>query len=139
MAAFTKFHSYELGRCRGVHKLHSDDMQIYLSNTTPDVAAMVEKADLSEITAENGYDGPISIGNSLEEINGVVSLSGDADIEINATGDIGPFQYVVLFNNTPDTPVVDPLIGFYDYGESIIIHNQEKLIIPVGQVLEQIS
>ena len=139
MAAFTKFHSYELGRCRGVHKLHSDDLKVYLSNTAPDVATMVTKADLDEITAENGYEGPISIGNSIEETDGVVSLSGATDIEITATGDIGPFRYVVLYNDTPDTPVVDPLIGHYDYGESATIHEQEKLIIPVGQVLEQIS
>ena len=100
---------------------------------------MVTKADLDEITAENGYDGPISIGNSIEETDGVVSLSGAADIEINATGDIGPFRYIVLFNDTPETPVIDPLIGYYDYGETVTIHNQEKLIIPVGQVLEEVS
>jgi hypothetical protein len=37
---------------------------------------------------------------------------------------VGPFRYVVEFNDTPTTPL-DPLICYWDYGSSISLANTE--------------
>jgi hypothetical protein len=48
---------------------------------------------------------------------GIYKLEVD-DIVLTPTGPIGPFRYVVLYNDTPTSPA-DPLIGWWDYGASI--------------------
>jgi hypothetical protein len=35
-------------------------------------------------------------------------------------GSIGPFRYVILFNDTPTSPA-DPLIGYWDIGTNVTI------------------
>ena len=41
-----------------------------------------------------------------------------------AGGSIGPFRYVVLYNDTPTSPA-DPLIGWYDYGTNLDRHQRQ--------------
>ena len=50
------------------------------------------------------------------------------DLTLTATGAVGPFRYVVLYNDTPSSPA-DPLIGFWDYGSSVTMANTETFVI----------
>ncbi|MBK7515447.1 MAG: hypothetical protein IPI51_07505 [Betaproteobacteria bacterium] len=50
------------------------------------------------------------------------------DLTLTATGAVGPFQYVVLYNDTPSSPA-DPLIGFWDYGSAVTMANTETFLI----------
>jgi hypothetical protein len=54
------------------------------------------------------------------------------DIVITATGgSVGPFRYVVLYNDTQTSPV-DPLMGNWDYGSALTLASGESFTIDFG-------
>lgn len=100
-----------------------------LTNTAP-VATNTVFANITEISAGNGY----TAGGTAATISSSAQSSGTyklvlADVVFTASGgSIGPFRYVVLYNNTPTSPA-DPLIGWYDYGSSITLNTGETLTV----------
>jgi hypothetical protein len=86
-------------------------------------------ADITEIAAGNGYTaGGADVQNDLSESAGVATVSA-VDVVFTATGaGIGPFRYVVLYNDTPSSPA-DPLIAYWDYGSSITLLAGETLTV----------
>jgi hypothetical protein len=92
-----------------------------LSNVAP-VATNATKADITEISAGNGYSAG---GTQASFVSGAQS-SGTYKLTLNdviftaSGGSIATFRYVVLYNDTPTVPT-DPLIGWYDYGTTLTI------------------
>ena len=134
MAAYNKFEQFVLDLGTKVHDLKAagDTLKCYLSNATPSASADTIKTDLAEITAENGYTaGGDDVTNDYTEASGTASLTG-TDIVITASGGtVGPFRYVVLYNDTPTSPL-DPLIAWWDYGSSITLQDGETFTIDFG-------
>jgi len=133
MAAFNKFEIFASDILDKVHDLlgttpgtDSEQLDIYLSNATPDAAADAVKADLAEITQENGYTGPVAVPNQQGTASsGTVTVAGD-EITITASGgSVGPFQFVVLFNDGTAAKT-DPLISWWDNGSSITLSDGES-------------
>jgi hypothetical protein len=117
MATFTKFQSFVEKVAEKVHNLGSDSLKVMLTLTAPSASASNVKADLTEITAGNGY----TAGGTAASITSSAQTSGTyklvlGDVVFTATGAVGPFRYVVLYN---DTATNKDLIGFYDYGSSL--------------------
>ena len=137
MAAFNKFEAFSEHLAEKVHNLDTDTLSVYLSNTTPDAAADAVKADLAEISTGNGYTGPVDTQNATSRSGGTTSITG-VDVVITATGAVGPFRYVVLFNDTPTSPA-DPLIGWWDYGSSISLANGETFTVDFGSSMFTVS
>lgn len=130
MAAFNKFEVFSENLAEKVHDLNADTLNVYLSNATPSASADAVKADLAEISTGNGYSGPQDTTNSTSRSGGTTSVIG-VDITISATGAVGPFQYVALYNDTPTTPA-DPLIGWWDYGSAVTLASGESFKIDFG-------
>ena len=125
MATFQKFNSFVEALAEKTHNLGSDTLKILLTNTAP-VATNTVKANLTEISAGNGYSagGPTATVSSSSQTSGTYKLVID-DVTITASGgSIGPFRYFVLYN---DTAASDELIGFWDYGSSITLANGESV------------
>lgn len=134
MAVFNKFEVLSEDIARKVHDFNGDTLRYYASNTTPSASLDAVKADLAEITIQNGYAGGIDAQNAVSRTGGVTSVTG-VDGSINAAGgSVGPFRYIPLFNDTPAAPA-DPLIGYWDYGTSITLADGESFLIDVGASL----
>jgi hypothetical protein len=125
MATFTKFQGFVEALAEKKHNLGADTLRYYLTNTAPDAAADFVKADLpTEISAGNGYTagGPSITISSSAQTSGTYKLV-IADVTITAAGgSIGPFRYIVLYNDTASN---DELIGYFDYGSSITLQDTE--------------
>lgn len=133
MATFVKFENFVEDLGKGVHQLHAagHQLEVYLTNATPSVSADAVKADLAEITNENGYTAPVDIQNDYTETSGTGTLTG-VDVVITASGGtVGPFRYVVLMNTTPSSPL-DPLIAYWDYGSAVTLQDTETFTIDFG-------
>jgi hypothetical protein len=127
MATFSKFQSFVEKLAEKVHNLGSDVIKVMLTNTAPSASASNVKADITEITAGNGYTagGTAATITSSAQTAGVYKLVL-GDVVFTATGTVGPFRYVVLYN---DTATNKDLIGFYDYGSSITLADTETFTI----------
>jgi hypothetical protein len=127
MATFSKFQSFVEKLAEKVHDLGSDVIKVMLTNTAPSASASNVKADITEITAGNGYTagGTAATITSSTQTAGVYKLVL-GDVVFTATGTVGPFRYVVLYN---DTATNKDLIGFYDYGSSITLADTETFTI----------
>lgn len=126
MAAYNKFQAFVEHAYEGVHNLGSDTLKVMLTNTAP-VATNSVKADLTEISAGNGYTAggtAITITSSAQSA-GTYSLVGNDVVFTASGGTIGPFRYAVIYNDTPTSPA-DPLIGWHDYGSSITLNDTEN-------------
>jgi hypothetical protein len=133
MATFNKFQQFAEDLGKGVHQLHAagHTLRVYLSNATPDAAADAIKADLAEISTGNGYAGAIDVENDYTESGGTGTLTAVDKVVTASGGSIGPFRYVVLYNDTPSSPA-DPLIGWWDYGSGITLLDTETFTIDFG-------
>lgn len=121
MSAYTKFNSFVEALAEKTHNLGADTLKVALTNSAP-VATNTVLADITQIANGNGY----TTGGTAATISSSSQSSGTyklvlADVTFTASGgSIGPFQYVVLYN---DTATSDELIGWWDYGAAITITN----------------
>lgn len=136
MAAFTFFHEFFGHLGTAVHNLSTGSMKAALSNTAPNAATNTVFADITEIAAANGYvaGGPTLDSEAWAETGAGTGIwqFTSADEVITATGgNIGPFRYIPVYNDTPTSPA-DPLIGFLDYGSSITVTSGNTFTLDVG-------
>lgn len=127
MAAFTKFNSFVEAVAEKVHNLGSDTLKVALTNTAP-VATNTVLANITQISGTNGYTtgGTQATQASSAQTSGTYKLVLN-DVTFTASGgSIGPFQYVVLYN---DTATNDELIGYYDYGTALTITNGNSFLV----------
>jgi hypothetical protein len=138
-SAFTKFEALSEHLAEQVHKFDTHTLKVYLSNTAPDVVNDAVKADLAEIAGGNGYTaGGQDTANTTSRAAGVTSVIG-TDVSWTASGgNIGPFQYAVLYNDDPSSPA-DPLIGYWNYGAALTVNDGETFSTDFGSSMFTIT
>lgn len=127
MAVFNKFNSFVEAMAEKKHDLGADVLKCLLSNVAP-IAANAVKADITEIGAGNGYTagGNQAVQTSSVQTAGTYKLiCTDPALWTAAGGTIGPFRYIVMYN---DTAANDELIGWWDYGASITLQIAETFL-----------
>ncbi len=137
MATYVKFNQFVEDLVGKVHDLFgtagagADTLKVYLSNDAPVVATDVVKADVVEITNEHGYTAPVSVANVGTRASGTVTVAG-TNVTITASGGtVGPFQYIVLYNDTPTSPA-DPLVAYWNYGSALTLNDGEALTLKIN-------
>lgn len=130
MATFTKFNSFVEALAEKAHNLGSDQLKIALTNTDP-TAAATNYAGLTSPLATTNLSGatPYNVTTSSSSQTGGTYSLVCADLTLTATGSVGPFRYVVLYN---DTATNKELVGYWDYGSSISLASTETFLIDFG-------
>lgn len=134
MAGFNKYNCFVENVAEKVHNLASDTLKVALTNTAPNAGTHAVLADITEISAGNGYTagGNQTTQSSSSQTGGVYTLaSADPATWTASGGTIGPFRYAVLYNATPTSPN-KPLIGWWDYGSSITLNEGETFTVDLG-------
>jgi hypothetical protein len=129
MAAYNKHNQFVEDLANKVHNLNADTLKVLLTNTAP-VATNSIKANLTEISAGNGYTagGTQAAFSSGAQTTGTYKLVLGDVVFTAAGGAIGPFRYVDLYNDTPTAPA-DPLIAWWDYGSAITLQDGETFTV----------
>lgn len=125
MPNLIKFNVFVENLAEGVHNLGSHTLTVALTNTAP-AATNAVLADITQISYTNLSSRVVTITSS-SQTDGVYKLVL-ADLTLTATGTVGPFRYVVLYNDTPSSPL-DPLIGYYDVGSNVTLSNGQTFLI----------
>lgn len=123
MATFNKFNAFVEALAEKVHNLGSDQLTIALTNTLPTSSNSV-LADITEITYTNLSSRNLTTSAS-SQTGGVYKLVVN-DLTLTASGSVGPFRYVVVYNSTAAS---GNLICWFDYGSSLTLANGESLTI----------
>ena len=119
MATFNKFNSFTEALAEKVHNLGSDTLKVALTNSAP-VATNTQLSNITEISYTNISSRNLTVSSSAQT-SGTYKLV-IADLVLTASGSVGPFRYVVIYN---DTATNDELIAWYDYGSSITLANTD--------------
>jgi hypothetical protein len=140
---FFKFDHFVEARNHKKHDLGADALKAMLTNVAPSQANTQFFSDLTDIAAGNGYTagGATITRISSGQVNGLYRLILE-DVTITASGgSIGPFRWVVLYNDSAPSKEV---IGFFDYSnddddEHFTLDAGERTKIDLSQVTGVLS
>lgn len=119
MASFVKVNSFVEALAEKVHNLGSDQLKVALTNTDP-TASLTNYAGITSPIAGTNLSGatPFNVTTSSSaQTSGTYKLVC-ADLVLTATGAVGPFRYVVLYN---DTAASDEAIAYWDRASSVTL------------------
>jgi len=128
ISAFYKFDSFVEAQAEQVHNLGSDELKVALSDVAP-VAGNTQLSNITEISYTN-ISSRVVVRASSAQAGGIYKLICD-DLTLTASGDVGPFRYVVLYNNTATNK---ELIGYWIYPSELTMHTGELLLLNFDQV-----
>lgn len=118
MTAFNRFNSFIEAVAEKKHDMSADTFKVMLTNTAP-VATNAVKADITEISAGNGYSAggiAVAVASSSQTSGTYTAAVNDSALWTASGGNIAFFRYAVMYNDTASN---DELVGFWDYGSSI--------------------
>ena len=126
MATFNKFNSFVEDLAEKQHNLQTDQLRLALTNTAP-TAGNTTLSNITEISYTNVSSRDLVVASS-SQTGGLYSLFIN-NLTLNATGSVGPFRYLVIFNSANNL-----LIGWVDRGSSLTLANGESLAVNFDQV-----
>lgn len=116
MATFVKFQPFVEQLAEKVHNLGGDTLTVALTNTAPN-ATDATLSQITQISYTNCSSRALTTSAS-SQTSGTYKLVIDDLVLTASGGSVGPFRYVVIYN---DTAASDQLICYFDYGSSITV------------------
>lgn len=133
MATFNKVNVFVEDLAEKVHNLGSDQLVVALTNSAPS-ASTAQRSDLTEISYTNLSTRNVTTSSS-SQTSGTYTLVL-TDLVLTASGTVGPWRYVVLYN---DTSTNDRAIGYWDRGSSITMENGDSVTLDFAASTIQIA
>ena len=132
MATYTKFQQFVEDLAHGVHNFDSDTIKVALSNASnaPSASADAVLADITTVSTAN-LDGVTLTKGSSGQTTGTYKYV-PADLTMTASGAVGPFRYVIIYN---DTAANDELICYFDYGSEVTLASGDTFKLDFGDEL----
>lgn len=130
MATYNKFQDFSEQLIRGVHDWDAHTFKVALTNTAP-VATQTtwNTTDHPAPAAANGYTaGGTATTISISESSGTTTVQGTQVVFTATPGGIGPFRYVILYNDSATSPA-DAAIAWWDYASSITLADTETFTV----------
>lgn len=132
MATYNKFQDYVEQLSKAVHNWSPHTFKVALSNTAPGASdtSFTPGGAHPPPAATNGYTAG---GHTLDTVT-LTEASGTAKVTIAdevitaSGGDLGPFRYAIIYNDTATSPA-DALVCYFDYGSSITLADGESLTV----------
>lgn len=116
----------------GSHDFDTHVYKLALTNTAPTVATDISwlpGTTAPAPAAVNGYTaGGEIITITVTEVGGVTTVGGDEIVFLAAGGDIGPFKYVLMYNDTAAAPD-DLLVGYWIYPSNVTLADGETFTV----------
>lgn len=131
MASYNKFDDFVEQLVRKRHDLDAaaDVVKIFLTNEQP-LASDTVKLDMVEIGAGFGYvAGGEDVTNSLSVAGGTVTLVAVDVIWTAGGGTIGPFQFIVSYNDSLVSAPVDGVISWWERGAPLTLQDGESFTV----------
>lgn len=128
MSSFNYFNSFVEALAEKAHNLGSDTLKVALTNTLPAATDTVFAPGGAHPApaAANGYTPTQATISSSAQTSGTYKLVL-ADVTFTAdSGQIGPFRYAILYN---DTASGDELIGWWDRGASLTLEDGDSVTV----------
>jgi hypothetical protein len=126
MASFNKVNDFVVNAVHNMD-LASDQIAVALTNTAPGSESSNPVSDgngvvgnLTQISYTNCSSRNVTTTSS-SQTSGTYKLVL-ADLTLTASGTVGPFRYIYIFDDTVTSPA-DPIIGYYDYGTSLTLNS----------------
>lgn len=135
MVAFSKLNGMVEHLAKGYHgNLATATLKVALSNTAPGSESTPPTgaettcilANVTEVSYTNCSSRTLTTS-SCTQTSGTLNLIL-ADLVLTATGAVGPFRYVYLYNSSSTTRT-NALIGYYDYGSSVTLASGDTFTI----------
>lgn len=132
MATYNKFQCFVEDICEKKHNLASDTLKVALSNASnaPSASADVKLADITTVSTANLDTTTLTVSSSSQS-SGTYKLVV-ADLTMTASGAVGPFRYVIIYNDTASN---DELIAWYDYGSEVTLASGDTFKLDFGTEL----
>ena len=132
MASYNKFQSFVEALAEKKHDLGSDAITVALCNAAnAPVAGDAVLGDLTTVANISNLNDITPTVTSSSQTSGTYTLVLEA-LTMTATGAVGPFQYVVLYND--DAPN-DELICWFDYGSEVTLASGDTFKLDFGTEL----
>lgn len=130
MATYNKFQDFSEQLTRGVHDGDLHVFKVALTDTAP-VATQTtwNITDHPAPVAANGYTaGGTATTISISEVTGTTTVQGTQVVFTAAGGQIGPFRYAILYNDTATAPA-DAAVAWWDNGSSITLNDTQTFTV----------
>ena len=124
-STYVKFNCFSADVCHGLHNLNTsqDVLTVALTGSAP-AASNTILTDIHEISYTNLSSRAMTISASSQS-SGTFKLVV-ASLVLTASGAVGPFEWVVIYNSTSGT---HPLVCYFDYGSMVTLASGETFTV----------